>query len=243
MIILHCTGLLLSMNWAIAEPSVKDIVERAEQSLQYDAQKVEMILRVEKKRRTKEYTLSLFRKEGMAAVEFHSPRRDRGTKFLRREEALWMYLPSIERTQRIAGHMLQQGIMGSDVSYEELLSQSDWTNVYTAELGEDETEQEMLCFRVRLTANAPKSSYARRELWIEKNHFIPIREQIYSASGTLLKEWIRSDIRVMDEWVYPYQIQVQDKQLRNSKTTILLQNIEKKTDLSEDIFLHRWLER
>lgn len=103
---------------AIASPTLDEIIRKAEESLQYPQQVSEILLTVQKKRRSKEYTLTVYQdnlnKRGAAV--FHKPIRDKDTKFLRKEEGLWMYLPSIERTKRISGHMLNQGVMGSDIS-------------------------------------------------------------------------------------------------------------------------------
>ena len=54
-----------------------------------------------------------------AAVLYLEPAREKGTKLLRKEDNLWLYMPRAERGQKISGHMLRQGMMGSDMSYED----------------------------------------------------------------------------------------------------------------------------
>ena len=220
-----------------------DILKDAEKSLRFDAQEVEAVLSVETARRNKEYTLSIYQKDTRAAVEFHSPRREKGTKYLRKEDALWMYLPSIEKTQRIVGHMLQQGVMGSDISYDELLQSPMWAERYQIEKYEDVLLWEQETLHITLLATENGALYPRRELWIEKTQKVPMRELVYDASGTVHKEWIRSQIaKIGDKWM-AHQIEVQNKLHTQSKTTIFIKKIEENPDLSEDFFLHRWLER
>lgn len=53
----------------------------------------------------------------LGLIEFMSPARDKGTKFLRTDSLLYIYFPSAGKTQKLSGHMLRQGMMGSDLSY------------------------------------------------------------------------------------------------------------------------------
>ena len=226
-------------------PSVDEIITNAQQSIHLTKHKTELILTVQKKRRTKEYLLSVYQDKeyGAACAEFHRPTRDRGTKLLRKEEALWMYLPSIEKTKRIAGHMLNQGVMGSELSYEELLLQQDWKEEYKAEQHLDTIEQGMPCFHVTLHAKKNTNHDTKRILWIEKEHFVPVKEQVYDSSGHLYREWIRKDLRKIDTQWIPFVQEIQNKRVSANQTVITIQNIELTPNLSKDFFSHRWLER
>ena len=75
---------------ALGEPTVDQIIEKAQKNIRLPQHKTELILTVQKKRRTKEYQLSVYqdKNSSVGSAEFHSPVRDRGTKFLRKEHAL-----------------------------------------------------------------------------------------------------------------------------------------------------------
>ena len=220
-----------------------EILKKAEETLRFERQELEAELYVETTRRKKEYLLSIYQKDTRAAVEFHSPIRDKGTKYLRKEDALWMYLPSVEKTQRIVGHMLQQGVMGSDISYDELLQSPMWASTYQIEKYEDVLLFGQKTFHITLQNQEKNTLYPRRELWIEQEHYVPIQELVYDSSGTLYKEWNRSHVQKSGEKWMAHQIEVQNKLHTQSKTTILIKKIKENPDLSEDFFLHRWLER
>ena len=53
--------------------------------------------------------------------EFLYPPRDAGTKMLKLGDELWTYTPETDRTIKISGSMLRQSVMGSDLSYEDLI--------------------------------------------------------------------------------------------------------------------------
>lgn len=48
-------------------------------------------------------------------TEYLAPAREKGTKMLKIGDQLWMYSPQTDRIIRIAGHMLRQSMMGSDL--------------------------------------------------------------------------------------------------------------------------------
>ncbi|NLG85536.1 MAG: outer membrane lipoprotein-sorting protein, partial [Firmicutes bacterium] len=53
-------------------------------------------------------------------VEFTNP-RDLGTRILKIGDDLWLYSPTAEEEVRLSGDMLRQGMMGSDISYQDAL--------------------------------------------------------------------------------------------------------------------------
>ena len=236
---------LLFSLFASEDLEVDEIVKKAQDTLHLPQHRTEILLVVQKKRRVKEYELTLFQDDSgnVGSAEFHRPLRDKGTKYLRKDGGLWMFLPSIEKTKRIAGHMLNQGVMGSDLSYEEMLVQQDWTTNYEAQLNQDTIEQESPCFHVTLRAKDPKNFYAKRVLWIEKEHFVPIREQVYDSSDNLVKEWVRKDLRYIGTQWIPFYQEIENKRIPTNKTTITVTEIKLEPTLSQDFFSHRWLER
>ncbi len=68
-----------------------------------------------------------------ALVEFTNP-QDRGIKFLKREDNLWMFFPDAEEIIKISGHMLNQGMMGSDFSYQDIMESDNLTDLYNFEI-------------------------------------------------------------------------------------------------------------
>ena len=73
-----------------------------------------------------------------AFVEFTNP-EDRGTRYLKRDKNLWIYFPKEQDTVKLSGHLLKEGMMGSDVSYEDALESSNYQEKYTATRKADET--------------------------------------------------------------------------------------------------------
>ena len=120
-----------------------------------------------------------------AFVEFTNP-EDRGVRYLKRDKNLWIYFPREQDTVKISGHLLKEGMMGSDVSYEDALESSDYAEKYTAALKQDETVG-TACFVVELTAKVDTAAYDRRVLWIDAERYVTLKQEMYAKSGRLLK--------------------------------------------------------
>jgi outer membrane lipoprotein-sorting protein len=97
-----------------------------------------MIIHLRRASRTVEFK-SYVQGTEKAFTEYLAPPREKGTKMLKLGDQLWMYSPWTERTILISGHMLRQSVMGSDLSYEDMMEDPRLSNSYTAELVGEET--------------------------------------------------------------------------------------------------------
>ena len=201
-------------------------------------------LQVHKKNRIKKYQLSMYQRENVHASLFHSPARDRGTKFLRKKENLWMYLPSIESVEKIAGHMLQQGVMGSDIAYEELMSHHTLlSQQYSPTIIGHKSIDAHRCTLLSLEAHDAQARYSKKVLCVDDASFVPITEEWYASNGTLLKLWKRTSINIVEDIPTAHHIEIRDMLKEKTKTIIIIKEISYKEIKRRDVFSHRWLER
>jgi outer membrane lipoprotein-sorting protein len=120
-------------------------------------------------------------------TEYLDPPRDRGTKMLKLEDQLWTYSPATDRTIRISGHMLRQSVMGSDLSYEDLLEDPRLAEIYSAAVAGTDSVLERDCWILELTAVQADVAYHKRRVWVDREHYLLLREKRYAKSGKLLK--------------------------------------------------------
>lgn len=120
-------------------------------------------------------------------TEYLAPPRDKGTKMLKLGEQLWTFFPSTDRTILIAGHMLRQSVMGSDLSYEDLMEDPRLPELYGAAVIREEAHRSRPCWVLRLTGRQPGLAYQVRQMWVDQERFVPLREERFAKSGKLLK--------------------------------------------------------
>ena len=155
---------------------------------------------------------------------------------LKLEDQLWIYSPSTDRIIQIAGHMLRQSVMGSDLSYEDLMEDSKLTDQYNARITGTETVDGHQCWVIELTAFVTEIAYYGKKLWVDQKRNIPLREEMYAKSGTLLKRTELSDIQRINERWYPKKIVFRDMLKDGEGTEFIIEDIEFNVPIEDYIF-------
>ena len=237
-------GLVFGPAQAQAQPTASELLAGIDRNLTFEARYARATMTVVKPKRSKTYELQTWGSgTSDAATEFVAPARDAGTRMLKKGDELWMYLPSVEKTQKISGHMLRQGLMGSDMSYEDLLESSTWQQRYTGEVAGLESCQGRPCWKLVLTARDDSVSYPKRTVWVDQEWLLPVRQELYAVSGMLLKVWLMEDPKRYGERMYPSRFVIVDKLQDGTQTTLSFSELDFSVGLDGDQFTLRWLER
>lgn len=177
-----------------------------------------------------------------ALVEFTNP-EDRGTKYLKIDKNLWIYFPSEQDTVKISGHMLKEGMMGSDVSYEDALESDALYKKYSVTVTGEESLDGRPCYVLRLDAQVKDVPYDARRIWVDKERFVALREEMYAKSGRLLKVSRVLDVRHIGGRWFPVKSEVSDQLRQNSRTVFTMTNVEFNVPVNNSIFSLRNLSR
>jgi len=171
-----------------------------------------------------------------AFTEYLSPAREQGTKMLKLEDQLWIYSPATDRTIQISGHMLRQSVMGSDLSYEDMMEDRELTEVYNASVAGSEAVDGRECWILELKARVSDVAYATRKMWIDRERYIPLKEELYAKSGQLLKRSTMSNvIKVEGRW-FPATIVYKDMLKQGEGTEFRITTIKFNQNIPEYIF-------
>lgn len=178
-----------------------------------------------------------------AFTEYLSPARERGTKMLKLADRLWTYSPSTDRTIKISGHMLRQPVMGSDLSYEDMMDDVKLSKDYLATVVGRETIEERPCYVLELEAQRSDLAYQKRKIWVDKERFIPLRQQLFAKSGKLLKTITLSDFKLVEERWFPFRMLFKDNLKVGEGTEFIIDAIEFNADIPAHIFSKASLRR
>jgi len=159
-----------------------------------------------------------------AFTEFTNP-EDRGVRYLKLGKDLWIYFPKEQDTVKISGHLLQEGMMGSDVSYQDALESQDFLAKYSCRLKGKEAVDGRDCFVIELAAKSPTAAYERRVLWIDAERFVSLRQEMYARSGKLLKVSATLEVAKLGERWYPSKVEFVSKLRSNTKTVFSMAKI------------------
>ena len=155
----------------------------------------------------------------LAFIEYLSPPREKGTKMLKLGDKLWTYSPQTDRVIQISGHMLRQSVMGSDISYNDMMEDRPLEELYEATLEGSVDIDGRDHWIMFLEAKVKGLSYPKRRAWIDKEYLLPVKEELYAKSGKLLKTSTMSGVRKVQGRWFPSQFIYKDELKRNSKGT------------------------
>jgi len=169
-------------------------------------------------------------------TEYLAPAREKGTKMLKLGDQLWMYTPTTDRIIKISGHMLRQSVMGSDLSYEDMMEDPELHNIYNAILVDEDTYIDRSCWVLKLTAKEAHIAYHTRKIWVDKERFVVLKENRYARGGKLLKTAeIKKVIRIENRW-FPSIIVFKNVLKRGRGTEFMIESIEFNADIPDYIF-------
>ena len=174
----------------------------------------------------------------LAFTEYLSPPREAGTKMLKDGDKLWTYSPQTDRVIQISGHMLRQSVMGSDMSYKDMMEDRPLMDLYEAPLESSVEINGRDHWIVLLTAKVKGLSYPMRRAWIDKEYLLPMKEELYAKSGKLLKTSTMDGIKKVQGRWFPSRFIFKDELKQNSKgTEWTIEEIEFDTEIPDSRFL------
>ena len=194
-----------------AQPSADEIIDRVDRNMSSENRVFESTMTIKGKRgvrviTSKSYTAG----DKKSFTEYLSPPREQGIKMLKLENQLWIYSPATDRTIQISGHMLRQSVMGSDLSYEDMMEDRKLTDMYSARVTGSETIDGRETWVLELDAIVDDVAYAKRRIWIDTGRYVPLKEELYARGGQLLKRSTMGNVIRVDERWFPSVIVYKD---------------------------------
>ena len=176
-------------------------------------------------------------------THYKSPAREKGTKMLKIKGKLWMYTPRTDRKILIAGHLLRQSLMGSDLSYEDMMEDHKLSKSYTATFDSFANIETIKCAVLNLAARDKKTTYQTRKVWVNPEDKTVLKEERSAKSGKLLKRILFKDYEIIGTRKFPRTMIFKDLLKENTKTTYKFDVIEFDIEIPPSYFSQSILKR
>jgi outer membrane lipoprotein-sorting protein len=228
---------IVVLSMGLHAQTADEILDRVDRNMSSENRIFESTMTIHGKRNSRTLTSRSYSVgDKQSFTEYLSPAREQGTKMLKLEDQLWIYSPSTDRTIQISGHMLRQSVMGSDLSYEDMMEDRKLSDVYDATVvGEEEVDGRPV-WVLELVANVEDIAYASRNIWIDKERYIPLKEELYAKSGQLLKRSTLSDVKNFDGRWFPTTIVYKDMMKQGDGTVFQMTSISFNQEIEEYLF-------
>jgi len=160
-------------------------------------------------------------------VYFTRPKSIKGTALLTIENKVadderWLYLPALRKTRRISGSEKADNFMGTDFSYEDLVTEELDDHHYTFD---KETRCKLPCLMVVATPGNERqkteSGYSKRVITLNPDTFMIRAVDYFNKSGRLSKSYKAEDFRPVDDGnsVRPFRTEMLDH--INGRSTVM----------------------
>ncbi len=229
--------LMLMTTFIFAQPDANEILDRVDKNMSSENRVFESSMIIHGKRNTRTITSQTYSvKDIKSFTEYLSPAREQGTKMLKLEDQLWIYSPSTDRTIQISGHMLRQSVMGSDLSYEDMMDDRELQDIYNAIVIDEEEIDGRKTWILELTAKVDDVAYFKRKVWIDTERYIPLKEDLFAKSGQLLKRATMSDVQKIEGRWFPKTVVYKDMLKQGDGTEFKITSIKFNQKIQEYIF-------
>jgi outer membrane lipoprotein-sorting protein len=219
-----------------AQDAVK-ILQEVDQNISADSRIIESIMTVHGKRNDRSMTLKIYTiGEKKSFTEYLSPPRDKGTKMLKIDKEMWVYSPTTDRTIMISGHMLRQSVMGSDLSYEDMMDDRKLREIYTPTVVGEELFDGRKCFLLHLQAKVTDAAYEVQKILVDMERMVPLKQEFYAKSGQLLKRVLLTDLKQIQGRWFPMKMNYKDMLKEGEGTDWVITKIEFNKTIPEHIF-------
>ncbi len=237
--------LLLMTAIAQAEdPSGVTIIKRVDENMSSETRVVKSKMIIHSRRDTRTVQSKSWTQGDLRAfTKYLAPPREQGTKMLKLEDRLWIYSPATDRIIKISGHMLRQSVMGSDLSYEDMMEDPRLLEIYDAKVTGTESIDNRTCWVVRLLAKKTGVAYHSRTLWVDQERYVPLKEELYAKSGKLLKKVDLKDFKRLDGRWFPLRMIFKDVLKTGEGTEFVTESIEFNVPIPNHLFSKAALRR
>lgn len=168
--------------------------------------------------------------------EYLSPIAEKGTKMLKLDNKLWIYTPSTDRIVQISGSMLRQSVMGSDLSYEDMMDDRTLEDIYT----EKEVGTEVIDGRktiiLELSAKVSDVAYQKQKIWVDEERYVPLKQELYAKSGQLLKKIEFKNIKQVQGRWFPHNMLYKDMLKDGKGTEFFIMEIKFDVEIPDYMF-------
>ena len=164
-----------------------------------------------------------------------------------KEDDRWIFIPAVDLIRRIAADDKHSSFVGSDFTYEDISGRDVASErheiIRTEKLGDNE------CFVIRSIPEAG-SVYTKRVSWIDKQTFLPLKEEFYDVQNELFRVFTADKIDeiIVGEGdrkkVFPTAISRTMKNVKTGhRTEVNFDSVSYNTGLKEEDFSERRMRR
>ncbi len=239
--VLGTFGMLQSSFKADLDPSAYEIIKEAQDRMTGKTSIAEMTITIQRPKWKREMSLKTWTKGDDKSISLvTAPARDKGTVFLRVGKEVWNWVPTVERVIKLPPSMMSQSWMGTDLTNDDLVNQTDLKTDFTHTLLGKKTVADRLCYQVQ---SVPKESAAvvwgKIVTWIDVTDFIQMKTEFYDEDDFLINTFNAQNIKVMGGKKVASKFEIVPEEKPGNKTIMEYNSLKFDEPIADDFFTTR----
>ncbi|MCD6565726.1 MAG: outer membrane lipoprotein-sorting protein [Bacteroidales bacterium] len=219
-------------------PNARQIIDKANQLMRGNSSYMEATMKII--RPTWERTLSFkawAKGTDYSIIYITSPAKEKGQVFLKRDNEMWNWVPSIERMIKIPPSMMMQSWMGSDMTNDDLVKESSVVEDYSHKILGEEMIKGYDCYKLELIPKEDAAVvWSKIVSWISKKEFITLKNEYYDEFGDLINMEVLSKIKDVGDRTIPTYFEIIPLEKEGNKTTMEFEKIEFNKPIKDSFF-------
>ncbi len=172
------------------------------------------------------------------------PAKDKGQSFLKRQQEMWSWNPTISRLIKLPPSMMSQGWMGSDYTNDDILKESSVVNDYDHEIVGEEEYDGRTCYKIKMVAKEDAAViWGHQVRWIDKKDFLFLKSELYDEDGYLVRTELGSEIKTMDGRLIPTRIELIPAEEEGQMTIIEMKEMKFNEPIKDNFFSQQNMKR
>ncbi len=161
-------------------------------------------------------------------------------KYPGRNDDRWLFIPAINMTKRIAARDKTSSFVGSDFTYEDISGRDIEDDTHSLEKEEKLNGKEV--YVIKSIPKAGDVNYRYKLSWIDKEHFLPLKEEYYDLKGELMKVFTADKIEKIKG--LPTAVKRTMKNIQSGhRTEVAFLKIDYNVGIEDSLFSERFLKR
>ncbi len=173
-----------------------------------------------------------------------SPAKDKGQVFLKRDNEMWNWIPTINRMIKIPPSMMSQGWMGSDYSNDDILKESSIVVDYTHKIIGSEKIDNIDCYKIEMIPKEDAAVVWGKVIkWISKSEFWQLKTEYYDEDNDLIRTELASEVKQFSDRKLPSKLEILPADKTNQKTVVIIISSKFNVKLDDGFFSQQNMKR
>ncbi len=238
-LLLVCTIWHAPATWANnGDPDPKEIIQKADEKLKGRTNTSTLKMTIIRPSWQREMVMKSWAKgDEYSLILVTSPARDKGTAFLKREQEMWNWQPTIDRTIKMPPSMMSQSWMGSDFTNDDLVKQSSIVVDYNHKLLGKETIEGRTCYKLELIPLEEAAVvWGKILIWIDTQEYMQMKTEFYDEDFYLVNTMLGKEVKEMDGKLLPSVLEVIPAEEEGHKTVVEYLSLDFDADIKDSFF-------